>query len=152
MLRYFECSGRSTRRQYWIFLLVTTLLSLLALCGDYVLYDIEPHPHYPGPLTAFIGITHLIPSITVTVRRLHDTGRTGWFYCVQLAPVLGTLVLIYLMLDAPESGTNSYGPDPREGKPEANVGSSIPRQVRMGGAVPARPSQIAPGGGVQRFI
>ncbi len=156
MLRYFEFSGRSTRRQYWLFWLITTLLCLGAIYADYMLYGIVLNARDYGPFTVFASIVHFIPGITVTVRRLHDTGRSGWWYLIQLIPLIGTLILLYWTLRGPEQWDNEFGPDPRE--EPANTWSTptprstIPRQVRMGSATQGRPSHLAQGDEVQRFI
>lgn len=156
MLRYFEVSGRSTRRQYWLFWLVATLLCLGALYADYRLYGIRIDAEYPGPFTAFSCIIHLIPGITVTVRRLHDVGRSGWYYFIQLIPVIGSFILLYWMIRGPTQWDNDFGPDPREGAARAWAApaarSTIPRQIRMGNAAPSRASHLARGEDVQRFI
>lgn len=157
MLRYFEFSGRSTRRQYWLFWLVVVVLTTAAIAADYLLYGIVPTGKYPGPFAAFAGIVHLIPGITVTVRRLHDIGRSGWWYWIQLVPLVGTIVLIFWTLCPPSAWDNPYGPDPRDddrGMPAfaASPRSTIPRQIRMGNATPQRPAHMAVQGDVQRFI
>lgn len=156
MLRYFEFSGRSTRRQYWLFWLVAALLCLGAFYADYKLYGIIPTATEHGPFAVFVSIVHVIPGITVTVRRLHDTGRSGWWYFIQFVPVIGSLVLLFWMLRGPEQWDNAFGPDPRD-----DIGaiwtapsprSTIPRQVRMGSASQSRPTHLAPGEEIQRFI
>lgn len=156
MLRYFEFSGRSSRRQYWMFWLVASLLCAGALYADFKLYGIRFDTLYPGPFTAFAGIVHAIPAITVTVRRLHDIGRSGWFYFIQLIPIIGSLVLLYWMIVPPKQWDNAYGADPRDGAADDSFSrtprSTIPRQVRMGNASPQRPAHLSAQGEVQRFI
>ncbi len=156
MLRYFEFSGRSTRRQYWLFWLVTTLLCLAAVFADYQLYGIRPTATNHGPFTVFASIIHVVPGITVTVRRLHDTGRSGWFYFIQLIPVIGSLILLYWMVRGPEQWDNLYGSDPRdemEGQWSApSPRSTIPRQIRMGNSQHSRPAHLAQREEIQRFI
>ncbi len=54
----------------------------------------------------------LIPQLTVTVRRLHDTNRTGWWYLITLIPYVGAFILLYFMVLASDQGANQYGPNP----------------------------------------
>ena len=110
MLRYFEFSGRSSRTQYWVFNIAMVVL----LIGAVVL-DIEALGYRSlGPLTLFVCIVHVIPGITVTVRRLHDSGRSGWWYWISLVPFVGGLWLLVLMCLGPDTyGSNDYGDDPR---------------------------------------
>lgn len=144
MLRYFEFSGRSTRRQYWLFWLIALVLSILALIGDHQLWGYWPTAYDElGPLAAFVGIIHIVPGFTVTVRRLHDLDRSGWWYLIQLVPLLGALLMLYWMV-CPPRDPNRFGPDPRDdyGMRGADAyrapASTIPRQVRMGSAQPQR--------------
>lgn len=156
MLRYFELSGRSTRRQYWLFWLIATLLMTIAIYADYILHGALPTRNYVGPFAAFSAIIHIVPGVTVTIRRLHDTGRSGWWYWVQFVPVIGSLLLLFWMVRSPTLLGDAYGPDPRHGSSmfaPRGKGSTIPRQVRMGNGAPPMPAHLEESGGaVQRFI
>ena len=54
-----------------------------------------------------------IPSLAVSVRRLHDTGRSGWWLLVVLVPLVGWLIVLYFMVQPGETAENRYGPDPK---------------------------------------
>src|SRR5690554_4762310 len=154
MLRYFEFSGRSTRRQYWLFWLLSLILSVGAAFTDYYLFGRLLDPRHAGLLAAFAGIIHMIPLVTVTVRRLHDIGRSGWWYFIQLIPILGSLVLLYWMICPSEQWDNAYGPAPGEqpaGSWRPAPRSTIPRQIRMG-SNSARPAHLFEHSEIQRFI
>lgn len=153
MLRYFEFSGRSTRRQYWLFWLVATLLCAGGIYADYDLYGIDLTARQLGPFTAFFALIHTLPGIAVTVRRLHDVGRSGWWYHVQYIPLLGSLALLFWMLAPPTPWENEFGPDPRQPDPAPRPAqrSTIPRQIRMGNA-PRNPARHAEQGEIERFI
>ncbi|OEO30133.1 hypothetical protein VW23_022850 [Devosia insulae DS-56] len=116
MLRYFELAGRSSRTQYWVYMLVSVLLTVGAVWVDmavlgYRSRDISSF----GPLTMFCIFIHVVPNITVTVRRLHDSGRSGWWYWICLVPIIGGFWLLALMFFGPAGyGANDYGDDPRE--------------------------------------
>ncbi len=104
--RSFEISGRSRRREYWIYHLVwaiaLALVSVMMASGS----------------KAFLGllvIAGLIPAITVTIRRLHDINRSGWWILVTFLPVIGGLVLLIMALIPGSPGMNDYGDEPDEG-------------------------------------
>lgn len=128
MLRYFEFSGRSSRSQYWLFFLVQTILMIAAIWGDYQLGGLDRQNPAPT-LTLFVMFVHIVPGVTVQVRRLHDIGRSGFWYLVNFVP-LGTLVLLYWACLASEDRDNYYDtPAPPAGKSKY---MSIPQGVRMG--------------------
>ncbi len=156
MLRYFEFSGRSSRAQYWLYWLICTLICLLAVGADYVLLGIYPTAEHPGPLAAFAAIIHIFPGLSVTVRRLHDIGRSGWWYWLQLIPIIGAIIHLVMMCTRGDEWDNDFGSAPDSDRPLAAatprmVRSTIPRQVRMGNSTP-RPAHTGGGGDVQRFI
>jgi uncharacterized membrane protein YhaH (DUF805 family) len=115
MLRYFELGGRSSRREYWWY----SLGSLVALCGafwiDYELLGYWRPDRVFGPVLLFATFVHIVPGLTLTVRRLHDSGKSGWWYWIALIPLIGGLWLFYLTaIKGPEYEAQKYGPDPRD--------------------------------------
>jgi uncharacterized membrane protein YhaH (DUF805 family) len=115
MLRYFEINGRSTRREYWWYGLGMFLAFVAAVLIDYKLGYIVRGRNVMPPVTLFALIIHVIPGITLTVRRLHDTGKSGFWYFISLVPFIGGLWLFYLTgIKGPEYEAQDYGPDPRE--------------------------------------
>lgn len=153
MLRYFEFSGRSTRRQYWLFGLVASLLCLCGMYADYDLFGLDVREREFGPFGAFFALAHALPGVAVTVRRLHDVGRSGWWYHVQCIPLLGTLAFLYWMIAPPTRWDNEFGANPRDTAPAPREvkSTTIPRQVRMGN-VPPRQSHRVEYGDIERFI
>lgn len=65
-----------------------------------------------GTIGGLYALAVLLPSMAVAVRRLHDTGRTGWWILVVLIPVIGFFVFLYFMIIEGEPGDNEYGRDP----------------------------------------
>lgn len=157
LLRYFEFSGRSTRRQYWLFSLFSLLVAILALLSDRWFGCVPLTSSYWGPMTVFVAFFHTLPGITVTVRRLHDIGRSGWWYWIGLVPLVGGLLLLVWMCWPSDDYANDYGEHPRgtaDGyRRQRATYSTIPRTVRMGSNA-ARPPSIGYDGGVapERFI
>jgi uncharacterized membrane protein YhaH (DUF805 family) len=157
MLRYFEFGGRSSRTQYWLFQLGYVVLLVGAVYADYAQTGLLPSREDPGFWTLFVLIVHVVPQVTVTVRRLHDSGRSGWWFWISLVPVIGGLWLLVLMFLGPNSEGETYGSDPRFG--EASVrkrGSGMSRADEMLMAISSRRNAapatagIAPASG--RFI
>lgn len=87
---YFDFSGRSNRPEFWYFVLFTVLGSVVTSILDLALFGEEAMI-----LSALFSLAVLIPSISITVRRLHDIGRSGWWTLLWLVPIIGWGVLIY---------------------------------------------------------
>jgi len=69
-------------------------------------------------LMVIFGLVYLallIPSIAVTIRRLHDTGKSGWFLLIALIPLIGSLVMLFFMVSDSDRETNDYGASPKYG-------------------------------------
>lgn len=108
LYRYAVFRGRATRSEYWWFVLFHVIVTLvLALVEDANrLSDAYP------PFTSIYSILVLTPGIAVTVRRLHDTDRSGWWALLELVPVAGLLVIFFLVQDSDEAA-NRFGPNPK---------------------------------------
>lgn len=147
MLRYFEISGRSTRMQYWMFALIQLLLTVGAVSIDYQTGGFRDLGNPQPTATLFIGIVHIVPAFTLTIRRLHDIGRSGWWYFLPLVPIVGAIILLVWMCWPSDEYANAYGDHPRNAGPapapryRRPQHSTIPRQVRMGSNA-ARPPSV----------
>lgn len=138
MLRYFEFSGRSSRAQYWLFFLVQLPLFCVAIAIDYRLGGFAHLRHPKLPFTLFVSFVHAVPALALSVRRLHDIGKSGGWYLINFLP-FGSLVLLVWACRASEPGRNVYD-EPETTSylsryaPQASLPrySTIPRQVRMG--------------------
>lgn len=95
------------------------MLVLSFIDGMIGLYSIEAGL---GVLSGIYTLAVLIPSLAVTVRRLHDIGRSGWWLLIAFIPLIGALILlIFTVLDS-KPGSNQYGPDPKGMDGETLVG------------------------------
>jgi uncharacterized membrane protein YhaH (DUF805 family) len=103
---YAKFSGRARRTEYWMFMLFSLIISL-------VLAFIEGLLGSGGVLGLLYGLAVLVPSLAVSVRRLHDTGRSGWWLLIGLIPIVGVIVLIVFAVQDSNAGDNAYGPNPK---------------------------------------
>jgi uncharacterized membrane protein YhaH (DUF805 family) len=115
MLRYFEFNGRSSRREYYWY----TLGWIVAVFGGFWIdYNLLGYWHPGkvwGPVLLFVTFIHVVPNVTLLVRRLHDAGKSGWWYWICLVPFIGGLWLLYLtMIKGPDENSDRFGPDPRD--------------------------------------
>lgn len=108
--KYAVFDGRARRREYWMFVLFNIIVSIVLGVLDGILG--LKSQQGAGVLGGLYSLAVIIPSIAVGVRRLHDTGRSGWMMLVGLIPCLGGLILLYWMIL--DSGPdNEYGPNPK---------------------------------------
>lgn len=80
--------------------------------------NFEPLPY--GVIYSLYALATFLPGLAVTVRRLHDVGKSGWFYFIVLIPIIGAFWLLYLLIKEGDQGTNSYGPDSKNEFDEIN--------------------------------
>lgn len=103
--RYFDFSGRSTRSEFWLFMLFYAIILIVALALDIAL---ETDPTGERQIIAGLAaLVHLIPALAITVRRLHDTDRSGWFILINIVPVIGPIALL-VFLCSRSTGPNRY--------------------------------------------
>ena len=110
---YATFSGRARRKEYWMFYLISALISIVLTLLDILLgtYSVE---YEAGLFSGLYSLLILIPSIAVVVRRLHDTDRSGWWILISLIPLIGVIVLFVFMCLDSQPGTNRFGVNPKE--------------------------------------
>ena len=106
----FTMSGRASRSEYWFWILGGVVFQIIMVVGAIIL-GIMDIPILPG-LMALAPFLLVPASITVTVRRLHDIGMSGWMWFVALVPIIGAIYLIYLLVQEGDMGENAYGAVP----------------------------------------
>ena len=108
--QYATFTGRARRSEYWYFTLFNFLVSLVISVLWAVILRGE------GSLNFLSGIWTLatfVPSLAVSIRRLHDTGKSGWYCLISLIPLAGAIILIVFLATDSQPGTNQYGPNPK---------------------------------------
>jgi len=108
---YFTFSGRARRKEYWYFSLFNLLIMHVLRVLDAALGTMAAGG--AGVLSAIYGLAILIPSIAVSVRRLHDIGFAGWWYLIIFIPIVGAIVLLVFHVLDSEPGENRFGPNPK---------------------------------------
>lgn len=102
---YAGFSGRARRKEYWMFVLFN-FIAALVLSGLGMVIDTQI------PYIVYL-LAVLIPTLAVVFRRLHDTGRSGWWILISLVPLVGGIILLVFMASEGARETNAYGPDPK---------------------------------------
>ena len=105
--KYVTFRGRAPRSEYWYFMLFCTLLAIAAMILDEALFG-----DYNNAFYAIVTLANLLPSLAVTVRRLHDTDRSGWWWLIGFVPLIGWIVLLIWFCTRGTSGANRFGSDP----------------------------------------
>lgn len=104
--KYAEFSGRARRKEYWMFFLFNMLIALGIQIIEAVLGT-------GGMLGGLYSLAVLLPGWAVFTRRMHDIGKSGWWWLIGLVPVVGAIVLLVFMCKDGRPGDNAYGPNPK---------------------------------------
>tara|TARA_Y100001933_G_scaffold61813_1_gene61992 strand:+ start:138 stop:509 length:372 start_codon:yes stop_codon:yes gene_type:complete len=111
---YANFNGRARRKEYWMFYLFLFLFALLAGFVLAILFELGESVATIAAILAVVWyLAHLVPALAVTVRRLHDTGKSGWFYLFAFIPYIGSLIIFIFTVIEGDKGDNKYGPDPK---------------------------------------
>ncbi|WP_262694515.1 DUF805 domain-containing protein [Kordiimonas aquimaris] len=102
--RYLDFEGRSIRSEYWWWMLFVFLVNIAL--------NIFNGSIGGTLLSSLFSLIVLIPDISVSVRRLHDIGKSGWWILLWLVPLIGWVVIVYWAVQEGDVGDNEYGPDP----------------------------------------
>ena len=105
--QYADFSGRARRTEFWMFTLFNAIFgAIVGIIGGIIGTEL---------IGSLYGLALLIPTLAVSVRRLHDIGKSGWMILVGLIPLVGVIWLIVLYVQEGQHGSNQYGTDPKEG-------------------------------------
>lgn len=110
--QYADFSGRARRKEYWMFVLFNIIFATIAMILDKVSGITIAGVGF-GPIVGLYVLILLIPGLAVTIRRLHDVGKNGWFIVIGLIPVVGTVWLLVLLCMDSEPNENEYGANPK---------------------------------------
>jgi len=102
--KYADFTGRARRKEYWMFVLMYVVIIIGLGILDAIIGI--------GFISMLVSLALFVPSISIAARRLHDTGRTGWWQLISLIPLIGIIVLL-VFLSQDSHDANTYGPNPK---------------------------------------
>ena len=140
--KYATFRDRASRSEFWWFVLFNMIVGIVAGLFDSLLGfapqadlvtgngAVSASYQASGPITVITSLALLVPNLAVAVRRLHDTGRSGWWLLIVLIPLIGALILLWWYIKPSEPGTNKWGPNPQgiDGPPDGG-GTYAPSRV-----------------------
>ncbi|MEU4193881.1 DUF805 domain-containing protein [Kribbella sp. NPDC026611] len=126
--KYAVFAGRARRKEYWMFVLFSAIVSIILSIIDRIAgLDYGPN-NSSGVLSTIYSLAVLIPSLAVGVRRMHDTNRSGWWILINLIPCVGWIVWIVFAAQEGGAGDNQYGPDPKAAERFGGPGQAGPAE------------------------
>ena len=106
--KYATFTGRATRAEYWYFQLVNALIVLVLS-----ILDQSSGSAVSSTVLVVYWLAALLPNLGVTFRRLHDTGRSGWWIFIHCIPLVGALIMLYFLVQDSYPSDNQYGQNPK---------------------------------------
>ena len=110
--KYAVFSWRARRKEYWYFFLFNVLITIVLLVIDGMTGTLDAAAGI-GLLGSIYALAVLIPALAVSVRRLHDTDRSGWWLLIMLVPLIGVIVILVFTVQDSKPGENQYGSNPK---------------------------------------
>jgi len=112
--QYADFDGRARRTEYWMFTLVNFIISMvLYLPALYLTIDSQSENPAFFIVYGLYSLALFIPSLAVSVRRLHDVGKSAWFFLILFIPFIGAIWILVLYFMDSDAGSNEYGPNPK---------------------------------------
>ncbi|MDI6104719.1 DUF805 domain-containing protein [Actinoplanes sp. NEAU-A12] len=116
--KYARFDGRARRAEFWMFTLADAAVGSILFGGALAIALNSDGGYYAVRLAIGVGfavyvLATLLPSLAIRARRLHDTGRSGWYICWSLLPIAGPIILLVALCEEGTRGPNAYGPDPK---------------------------------------
>lgn len=112
--KYTVFSGRARRKEYWMFVLVNFFIIIALEIVMFILGSMDDNLMLIGSgLLSLYGLYIFLPTLAVAVRRLHDVGKSGWWYFIAFVPFIGAIWLLILFASDSQPGENQYGPNPK---------------------------------------
>lgn len=113
---YVNFSGRSRRAHYWWVVLIQSVISVVAVILQTMLGMGDSAASVAlviGGIYSLYNLATVLPMLSLGVRRLHDTGRSGWWYLINFVPCIGSIVFLVFVCMPGTVGDNQFGPDPK---------------------------------------
>jgi uncharacterized membrane protein YhaH (DUF805 family) len=106
--KYINFSDRACRSEYWYWMLFAVIFAVMGNIGNYMLHT--------QLVNLLVGLPFIIPGWAVSIRRLHDTDRSGWWSLIAAIPLIGVVLLVWFATQGTQ-GPNRFGPDPLDANP-----------------------------------
>jgi uncharacterized membrane protein YhaH (DUF805 family) len=116
--RYAMFSGRANRPEFWWWTLFVLLVNIAVVFIDAAVTD--------GILGLVVLLLLLVPNISVTVRRLHDQDKSGWWFLLGFIPFIGWILVLIICVQPGTEGVNKYGPPSGSSGPTLGYGYGPP--------------------------
>lgn len=118
---YATFTGRSSRRDYWMYVLFNFIFSIAAsILDEFLDLKIGSGLNASGIISTLYSLFVLIPGLAISIRRLHDINKSGWWILINLIPIIGWIWYFVLTVTEGTHGNNDYGKDPY-GKDEMDL-------------------------------
>lgn len=113
--KYAHFEGRATRSEFWYFYLFTLIISVpYYMAMIFRSFGLEVAAMISGGLYIIFCLALFLPQLGVTIRRLHDTGKSGWYWLIVLIPIAGIFIFIAQLIKPSSPEDNKYGPAPKQ--------------------------------------
>lgn len=113
--KYAHFEGRATRSEFWYFYLFTLIISVpYYMAMIFRSFGLEDAAMISGGLYIIFCLALFLPQLGVTIRRLHDTGKSGWYWLIVLIPIAGIFIFIAQLIKPSSPEDNKYGPAPKQ--------------------------------------
>ena len=113
--KYAHFEGRATRSEFWYFYLFTLIISVPSdMAMIFRSFGLEVAAMISGGLYIIFCLAFFLPQLGVTIRRLHDTGKSGWYWLIVFIPIAGIFIFIAQLIKPSSPEDNKYGPAPKQ--------------------------------------
>jgi uncharacterized membrane protein YhaH (DUF805 family) len=108
--KYFRLNDRSSREEYWYFMLINFIFNLFIIfMTSFVFIGHDELTHFGLLLLITYNLATALPTLSITIRRLHDTGRRDWYLLLVIIPYIGAIYVLYLLALPSQKFNNKYG-------------------------------------------
>lgn len=119
--KYATFEGRARRSEYWYFILFKWVSIIgISMVSGLLSFISDALPRLSSILIVIFYFGLIIPTLAVTVRRLHDSGNSGWLLLLQIIPLIGPIIILIFTVTDSDAGINQWGPNPKTLIPENN--------------------------------
>ena len=112
---YSNFNDRARRSEYWMFVLFNIIVEIILSAIGAILVYVLKNQIISFSLLSLYSLIIFIPGLALTIRRLHDTGKSGWYILVALIPIVGGIIVLYFLVQDSQQEQNEYGISPKYG-------------------------------------